>query len=298
MRAFGTTGLHVTRLGFGAGQIGGPELSEDDAARLLHCALDLGITLIDTARGYGLSEERIGRHLADRRASFVLSSKGGYGVDGVPDWTAEVVTRGIDDALGRLRTDVIDVFHLHSCPREVLERGEVIGALQRARDAGKIRVCAYSGENDALQWAVTSGAFASVQCSVNICDQRSLDGAVAQASALGLGVVAKRPLANFVWRFSERPVGDYAETYWGRLRAMQAAGLGHDEPPFGIAWPDLALRFSAFAPGVSSAIVGTRNISHLRSCAEIVERGPLPSDALARLRAAFTAEDRGWDGQI
>src|SRR4051794_28359829 len=103
-RSFGKTGLSVSALGFGAGQIGSPELNEEEAARLLHGALDLGVTFFDTARGYGLSEERIGRHLSSHRARFVLSSKGGYGVDGVPDWTAEVIARGIDDALGRLRT--------------------------------------------------------------------------------------------------------------------------------------------------------------------------------------------------
>ena len=275
-RPFGSTGLQVSALGFGAGQIGGAELSEDEAAKLLHGAIDLGITFVDTARGYGLSEERIGRHLSDRRARFVLSSKGGYGVDGAADWTAEVITRGVDEALGRLRTDVIDVFHLHSCPRDVLERGEVSGALTRAREAGKIRVCAYSGENDALAWAIDSGHFGSVQCSVNVCDQRGIVRGVASASAKQLGVVAKRPLANFAWRFADRPVGDYAEVYWERLRAMQSGALAATESPFGIAWPELALRFSAFAPGVSSAIVGTRSLEHLSASAEIggcVNRG-------------------------
>ena len=296
-RAFGSTGLQVSALGFGAGHIGGSELSEEQAAQLLSAALDMGITFIDTARGYGLSEERIGRHLSGRRASFVLSSKGGYGVDGAVDWTAEAVTLGIDGALGRLRTDVIDVFHLHSCPRDVLERGEVPEALTRAREAGKIRVCAYSGENDALSWAIDSGIFGSVQCSVNLCDQRSIVGGVARARARSLGVVAKRPLANFAWRFADRPGGDYAETYWGRLRAMQATP-GGAELPFGLSWPELALRFSAFAPGVSSAIVGTRSLAHLRASREIVARGPLPADLFARLRSVFDSCDSGWEGQI
>lgn len=66
-RAFGGTGLVVPALGFGAMQAGSPLLPDDAAGRLLHQALDLGLTLIDTARSYGLSEERIGRHLARRR---------------------------------------------------------------------------------------------------------------------------------------------------------------------------------------------------------------------------------------
>lgn len=59
-RAFGRTGLRVGALGFGAGQIGGAELSEDQAGTILNRAVDLGVTLIDTARGYGLSESGSG----------------------------------------------------------------------------------------------------------------------------------------------------------------------------------------------------------------------------------------------
>jgi aryl-alcohol dehydrogenase-like predicted oxidoreductase len=76
-RPFGRTGLDVPVLGFGAMQLGDPRLPEATAALTLHRALDLGITLIDTARSYGISEERIGWHLADRRDEFVLSTKVG-----------------------------------------------------------------------------------------------------------------------------------------------------------------------------------------------------------------------------
>ena len=98
VRPLGRTALTATALGFGAGHIGSPELAESEAGALLHEVLDLGITLIDTARGYGLSEERIGRHVAHRRSEYTLVSKGGYGVEGVEDWTPASVTRGVDDA--------------------------------------------------------------------------------------------------------------------------------------------------------------------------------------------------------
>jgi aryl-alcohol dehydrogenase-like predicted oxidoreductase len=73
-RPFGRTGLTFPCLGFGAGHVGDPALAEAEVGRLLHGVLDLGVTLIDTARSYGLSEERIGRHLAGRRNEFVLST--------------------------------------------------------------------------------------------------------------------------------------------------------------------------------------------------------------------------------
>jgi aryl-alcohol dehydrogenase-like predicted oxidoreductase len=290
-RPFGSTGLAVSVLGFGAGQVGGDDLSEDDAGRILNRALDLGVTLFDTARGYGLSEERIGRHLAHRRGELVLSTKGGYGVDGVPDWTGEVITRGIEDALRRMRTDVIDVFHLHSCEADVLARGDIQRALEDAVRGGKIRVAAYAGENEALEAAVGVPLFGSIQCSVNIADQRALGGAIPRGGARGLGVIGKRPLANAAWRFGERPHGDYAEVYWERLQSLQPRLEGAD-------WANVALRFSAFAPGVSVVIAGTKSVPNLEANVAIVRQGPLDPELVAMLRAWFAAEDRDWRGQI
>ncbi len=293
-RAYGTTGLTVSVLGFGAGQIGESQFDEGAAERLLREVVDLGVTLIDTARGYGLSEERIGRYLAPVRQKLVLSTKGGYGVDGVPDWTGEVITRGVEEALRRLRTDYLDIFHLHSCPREVLERGEVVLALERAVELGKVRVAAYSGENEALAWAAASPVFHGLQCSVNVADQGSLDGPIPQAAARGVGVIGKRPIANAAWKYETRPHGNYAEPYWERLQAM-ALDRG------GLSWGDFALRFSAFAPGVSSVIVGTKDIEHLRVNAATVAQGPLPSAVTEAVRHSFrdgAAAHGIWPGQI
>jgi aryl-alcohol dehydrogenase-like predicted oxidoreductase len=291
VRPFGNTGIDVPALGFGAGHIGDLALDENAAGELLNAALDAGITLMDTARGYGASEERIGRHLAHRRDEFVLSTKVGYGIPGFDDWTGPCITAGIDTALGLLRTDRIDVAHLHTCTLDVLERGEVIDALDAAVAAGKVRVAAYSGDNAELEWAVASGRFGSVQTSVNLFDQRVIDRGLAGARSRGLGVIAKRPVANAPWRFAERPVGDYCEPYWERMQAMQL-------DPCGLEWQELALRFAAFQPGVGSVIVGTRSVGHLRRNAELIERGPLPDEQVAAIRASFAASDDGWTGQV
>ena len=286
-RPFGRTGLTVSVLGFGAGQVGDARMPEEEAGRLLNLAADLGITLFDTARGYGLSEERIGRHLAHRRGSLVLSTKVGYGIEGHEDWTYTCVAAGVDAALRRLNTDVIDVVHLHSCPRETLERGDVVRALEEAVAAGKVRVAGYSGENEALDWAVGSGRFGAVEHSLSICDQRVIDGALVRSRAAGLGVIAKRPVANAPWRFQDCPKGDYAEEYWWRWRTM-----GID--PRGLDWQELALRFAAFTPGVHSCIVGTGNPEHLKRNVALLEEGPLEQDHVAAIRHAFSASDPGW----
>jgi aryl-alcohol dehydrogenase-like predicted oxidoreductase len=290
-RPFGRTGLTVPRLGFGAGHVGDPALAEAEVERLLHGALDLGVTLIDTARSYGLSEERIGRHLAGRRDEVVLSTKIGYGIPGYDDWTGPVITAGVEAALGRLRTDRIDIVHLHSCPLAVLERGEVVAALQAAVTAGKVRVAAYSGDNAPLDWAIASGAFGSVETSVNLVDQRSIERSLPAAAERGLGVIAKRPAANAPWRYGDRPAAEDVALYWERWKA-----LGLDPGPYG--WTELALRFAAFQDGVHCAIVGTSRLEHLRENADQVAKGPLPAETVAAIRAAFRAQGAGWEGQI
>jgi aryl-alcohol dehydrogenase-like predicted oxidoreductase len=289
--AFGKQGFSVPPLGLGAGSIGDPALNDARVGALLDQALDLGITLIDTARSYSLSEERIGRHLAHRRHQFVLSTKVGYGIPGHQDWTYGCVAAGVDAALKRLRTDYLDIVHLHSCPLETLQQGDAIRALHKARDQGKLRVAAYSGENAELQWAIASGQFGGVECSVNLFDQRCLEHALPLAQARGIGVIAKRPLANAPWRFAEQPVGDYCEEYWLRWQAMGIEANDMD-------WQELALRFAAHAPAVSCAIVGTASIEHLLQNKRYADRGPLPPARFESIRRAFRLHDDSWLGQI
>ncbi|WP_221089942.1 aldo/keto reductase [Deinococcus aquaedulcis] len=294
-RAFGDTGLKVSVLGLGAGQVGSEHLSEDEAGTLLNRAVDRGITLIDTARGYGLSEERIGRHLAYRRHDFILSTKGGYGAEGAEDWTPQAIRLGIEQALTRLRSDWIDIFHLHSCPADVLRHEDLLQALDDARSAGLIRVVAYSGENEALAGAISSGRFDSVETSVNLADQFSRRQLLPAAIERGLGVIAKRPIANAAWRFTARPVGDYAETYWERLQVLN---LNAVREATGLDWDAFALRFAAYSPGVHSAIVGTANIENLERNVRLVEEGPLPLDALTHIEAAWTEHGLEWGGEV
>ncbi|HZH76973.1 MAG TPA: aldo/keto reductase [Archangium sp.] len=290
-RPLGSTGLEVSVLGFGAGPVGDPGLSEAEAEALLNGVLDAGINLLDTAPSYGQSEERIGRALQGRRRDFVLSTKCGYGVPGVEDWTGPCITQGIDLALRRLRTDYLDLVHFHSCPVEVLERPGVVDALRQAVAQGKVRVAAYSGESGPLSWALHSGAFGSVQTSVNVFDQRVLDWALPLAAEKGIGVIAKRPLGNAPWRYSERPDAPDVATYWDRMRTM---GLDTG----GLDWSELALRFAAFAPGVASCIVGTTRLENLQRNVHALEQGPLPADLVDRIRGAFRRNDQGWDGLI
>jgi aryl-alcohol dehydrogenase-like predicted oxidoreductase len=288
-RRYGTTDLFINPLGLGAAQIGDATLDDAQVGRLLNTAVDAGINLFDTAPSYGISEERIGRHLTSRRDAIVISTKLGYGVSGIPDWTGPCITAGVEQALRLLRTDYLDIAHFHSCPRAVLEQSDVIDALEAAKQAGKVRAIAYSGENEDLAWAVACGRFDGFMASLNLCDQRIASAAL--PAMAGRGFIAKRAVANHPWRFAQRPVGDYCEPYWERWQAM---GLDNR----GLEWGEISLRFALSIPGVSAAIVGTAKGDHLLHSLEWAGKGPLPADWLSELRSAFARHDQEWLGQI
>lgn len=291
MRAYGRTGLKVPVLGFGAMQVGAPDLDDASAARLLHHVLDAGLTLLDTARSYGLAEERIGRHLARRRDEFVLSTKVGYDIAGVPDWTYDCVIQGVDAARDRLRTDVIDVVHLHSCSVAVLQAEEVTRALHRCAEQGKIRVAACSGDDAPLRYALESAAFGGLQASVNLCDQQALS-VFAVARERGIGTIAKRSLAGRPWA-GVNPVDTAQSEYhrrFGFLRDDRAVP-GDDQDAF-------ALRFAAFAPGVDCVIVGGTDAANVDRNITAVNRGPLAAADIAALASAYQRHGRDWGGLI
>jgi aryl-alcohol dehydrogenase-like predicted oxidoreductase len=288
LRNFGETGLKVSALGFGAGHIGEGEQDEKQIGALLNGAIDLGINLFDTARSYGLSEERIGKLLGKRRNEILLSTKIGYGIEGFSDWTAGCISAGVEEALKRLKTDRIDIVHFHSCPVETLKQDDVIESLLRAVEQGKILVPAYSGDNEALEFAISRNKFRSIQTSLNISDQSAMDSAVHAAKARGMGVIAKRPAANAPWRFASRPNGHYAEEYWSRWKTMNV-------DPAGLDWQEIAIRFAVHHTGADTAIIGTNSIAHLKEDVEHAANGPLPEKLFHALRAAFAQHRAEWD---
>lgn len=284
-RKFGDTGLSVSMIGLGAGQIGVDDVSEAEVAEVLNGALDLGVTLIDTAPSYSRSEERIGRHLGRRRDEFVLSTKGGPTINGHPDWSPGSVSASIEQSLRRTQSERIDILFLHSCPVEVLRRGDLQDTLDEAVAAGKIGVAGYSGDNEHQAFAVDSGRFGAIETSINIADQWNLRNVVGRRPELG--VIAKRPIANAPWRFTERPTGNYAELYWERLRELNL-------DPGDLDWAEFALRFTAYAPGVHTAITGTAKLTHLRCNVEAAGHGPLPAAALEGIDQAWQRFGSDW----
>ena len=299
VRQLGRTELRVSRLGAGLAEIGfGLTLADVDVAgEILNAALDAGINFLDTAACYGVSEELIGRTVAHRRDEYVLATKCGHvagDYQGEP-WTAETVTHSIERSLRRLRTDYLDLVQLHSCGVDVLERGEVITALQDAQKAGKTRYIGYSGDNEAAAWAVESGLFQTLQTSFNLVDQRARTLLFPKAREQGMGIIVKRPLANAVWRASRSPSA-YADEYFRRAQILAQDGPLPNEPEDPIL---LALGFTLAHPEVDTAIVGTRNPAHMRANIRLVEEAlPIDPATVEELHRRFQRHGQDWRQEI
>jgi aryl-alcohol dehydrogenase-like predicted oxidoreductase len=295
-RVLGKTGMQVTVLGFGGAEIGYENVAFDKVERLLHASLDAGLNIIDTAECYPGSEEMIGRAVSGRRHDFFLFTKCGHasGFD-LPDWDPRMLEAQIDRSLQRLRVDSVDLVQLHSCNRAILEKGDAIRVLQKARDAGKTRFIGYSGDGQDAVYAIETGAFDTLQTSVSIADLEAIDLTLPRAARRNMGVIAKRPIANAVWRTGAKPASPYHHEYWRRIQLLQydflRAGVDHAV--------SIALRFTLAQPGVGTAIVGTTNPDRWAANRRLLDAGPLSAAELRAVRERWASvATPEWVGQI
>ncbi len=272
------------------------------AGDILNLMLDAGVNLIDTAASYPGSEELIAAAIGHRRHEFVVVSKCGGKLHDLSEsaWTPALISRTIDRSLQKLNTDHIDVMLLHSCDLATLQNGGVIEPLLKARHAGKIKFIGYSGDNDAAAHAAGLKEISVIEMSINLVDQLNIDKVLPICRKNNVGVLAKRPIANAAWKDISEQQGlyrMYVKTYVERLEKLklQPTDLGFTDAD----WPEIALRFTLGIEGVHCAIIGTTSPENGRANLALIEKGPLPEDAVKKIRAAFkTADPQGsWTGQ-
>lgn len=295
-RTLGNTGLEVSALGFGGAEIGREQAEQGTVDTLLRSAIDAGLNVVDTAAAYFDSERLIGNSLAGIRRQVVLMSKCGA-LDGFTreDWSKKGVLDTVTASLSRLKTDYLDVIQLHSCDADILRRGEAIEALIVAKERGYARFAGYSGDSEDGAFALGLDFFDTLQTSVSIADQEAIDLTVPVAVEKGIGVIAKRPVANVVWGYETRPDYSYHQEYWDRIEAL-------DYPFLSLPLSESvgqALRFTLSVPGIATAIVGTTKPGRWKENAEQVLRGPLGGeefDSIRRRWEEVAGED--WIGQV
>jgi aryl-alcohol dehydrogenase-like predicted oxidoreductase len=173
----------------------------DAAAAVLHRALDLGYTHVDSAAlyGFGANETLIGRALKERRREFVLASKGGMiGVDGkrIIDGRPEAVLRHCDESLQRLQTDVIDLYYLHRWDKRIPIE-DSIGALAQLVEAGKVRAIGLSEVSAVtIRRAHAVHPLAAVQTEYSLWTRNPEVAVLGACRELGITLVPFSPLGR------------------------------------------------------------------------------------------------------
>lgn len=296
MSTLGKTGLSISRLGAGLARIG-YELNLADvkeAGQVLNTALDEGINFLDTAACYDISEELVGRTVAHRRDEYVLATKCGHVTsdkDGKP-WSAQTIQDSINRSLQRMKTDHLDIVQLHSCDKGILEDGEAVEALQKAKLAGKTRFVGYSGDNDAALWSVKSGLFDTLQTSFNVVDQKARTNLFGPAKSRGMGIIIKRPVANGAWRVERSPY-EYADEYFSRAKILNQMGPIFEGPDDRML---AAMGFVLAHSEVDTAIVGTRNPAHMRkNVADVETKLPVQLEFVEELHRRFDKIGAKWE---
>jgi aryl-alcohol dehydrogenase-like predicted oxidoreductase len=303
-RPLGRTGTDVTILGYGAmelrGQPHGPGIADDDAGRLLNEVLEAGINLIDTSPDYGRSEELIGRYLGHRRDEYFLASKCGCLLGPPPpgarppfphDWSAANVRADVEQSLRRLGTDRLDLVQVHMSPsRGQLDADDTVPTLMALRDEGKVRFIGMSGTLPNLPEHIAMGVFEVFQIPYSAM-QRDHEDLITAAAETGAGTLirggAARGTAAEDKNWTVQPLsssGPPAQDRW------QAAGL--DELLDGMSRHEFILRFTLSHPSLSSTIVGTSSVDHLRGNVAIAGKGPLPDDLYQRAKDALRPANR------
>ena len=279
----GRTGLKVTQLGFGAMELrgagygAGRQIGETQCERILHAVLDAGINFIDTSVDYGLSEERIGRHISRRRNEYVLATKCGCdpvdkGGQGRHVWTRDHLFRNIEGSLQRLRTDHVDVLQLHGPEPEHVRAGGLVEAMLDIQAQGMTRFIGISTVLPELCQFLKMGAFDTFQVPYS-CLQRGHHKTITAVAEAGCGVIVRGGIGH------GGPESDLPQRV--RFDLWEKAGL--TEMLEGMTPAELILRYTLSHPHCHTAIVGTLNVEHLAANVAGAAKGPLDAPSYERI---------------
>ena len=287
-RELGKTGLKLSVVSYGAASIGNEygNLDEAQGIRSLHVALDGGVNFIDTSPYYGrtLSEKVLGRAFKEiRRDRFIIGTKcGRYDVDKF-DFSAERVTRSVDESLERMGLEYLDIIQCHDIEFGDLDQvvNETLPALRRLQQHGKVRFVGVTGFPLRIFKYVLDRA--PLDCMLSYChyslNNTSLAGLIPYLQTKGVGIMNASP-------FSER------------LLTRQPLPTWHHAPPIlreycrnaveycdrkGADIASLAIQFCVERPDVTTTVAGTANPTNMTNILKWIEE-PLDREQLQEVQ--------------
>ena len=277
--------MSISEFALGAmmfGRMGNPD--HDDSIRIIQCAIDAGINIIDTADVYsgGESEEIVGRAIKAHRDDLVLATKFGMPMGEDPNQrggSRKWIMREVENSLRRLNTDYIDLYQMHR-PDYETDIGETLLALSDLVRAGKIRAFGSSMFPAEIitgaQWAAERhgcSRFLTEQPMYSIFTRKAEAAVFPTAQRYGMGVLTFSPL-NGGWlsgradpasghRASRRPSSYDSSTSAGQLKAVAVGGLAVVADEAGMTLPQLATAFVRAHPAITSVLIGPRTQEQL-----------------------------------
>jgi aryl-alcohol dehydrogenase-like predicted oxidoreductase len=323
-RQFGKTGWRVSEIGFGGARIGGLLADDGGRAtslRTLEAACDAGINFFDTADMYsqGESESLVGKAFRNKRDQVFIATKGGYCLprqrrliqlikpfakpivralglrrSAVPaslsgtvsqDFSPGYLREAVEASLRRLQSDHIDLYQLHSPPREELSGNrlqDALGLLARLKTEGKIREygIALDSVYDAVHCLDMEG-LASLQMPFGLMDLQALDGVFDKVSEHQLGIIARGCFGGGALKQSLTETELRAsEPQWER--ALQIKRLAEQMQRSAL---EAALQFALSIERISVTILGMRTPEHVATNLQHYAAKPLSNEEKRELLA-------------
>lgn len=299
-RELGKTGLTVSEVGFGGNRLGQDYASDEHWIALVQRAVDLGVTLFDTAEayGWGRSEEMLGRALGNRDDVLVATKMCRVRETNAQEYSAARMVETVEGSLRRLRRDVIDIYQLHSPRRESLERFDWAEGMAKLKAQGKIRVAAVAigAVADGI-WLMENDLVEVLQITYNIFETEVEQRLLPLAEEKGVGLLCRMPLARGVLTGKFHPGQDVpadhratldGDRMWENVRKAEA--LRPIAAAYDGGMTRMAHHFSLTPRAISAIIPGARTFAQLEENVAASNGAGLP----AAVRAQIEQVRAGW----
>ncbi|MBI2064079.1 MAG: aldo/keto reductase [Candidatus Yanofskybacteria bacterium] len=289
-KTLGRTNLKVSRVGLGTAEIGfayglGHKIvpSDVEADRLLKSAVEMGINFFDTANIHQLADERIARSGIAKIPGVIIATKCAHFLEKGEDpeiGELEKRIRGeVETSLRNLKLDTLPILQLHGGTKEQIERGAVIEILDKIKKEGKARYVGIStrGEEASVA-AIKSGFFDVIHVAYSILDQRMAKNVLPAAEHNNIGVINRSVLLKGVLSGASKILPpELAPLKENSDKARDIA------EKLGISLPSLALRFVLSEEAVSTSLIGTNQIGHLKEVMDAIAAEPLSDEVIVEL---------------
>lgn len=294
-RPLGKTGLQVTELALGGLFVSSYGGEYDQAKAAIDRALELGVNYVDTAPGYGNSEEVLGKALEGVKAPYILSTKLGGRPQPFKPQDRDGLMKSVEESLRLLKRDHIDILMIHEPDRPgqydwwadpVHFDGPVMDVLADLKRQGIIRFIGLGGTTVyELPHVINTGRFDVVLTAFNysLLWREATIEVLPAAKKQGMGIIIGSPLQQgaLARRYDEEV--QHGARWLSSPRRAQYKALYAFLDELGLPLSEVGLRFVISNPDISCTLMGARSRQEVEQNVAAVEKGPLPADVLKRL---------------